>query len=100
MGEATTIPPGHGTSFRALYELGQREHSLQIVVAGAVRGTDLGIPGDEPLEVEITPTYRDGVSPTPRTGPTAKARLTWSRDGLRLPLLYRTQVLDPDGPAI
>jgi hypothetical protein len=100
-GIATQVLPGDDTTFRSVNELGHRSDSFRFALYLAlVRGSDGELLSPRPLTVQITPTFLDGVSTTPRTGPTARAHLTWARGLNRFALTYGTQVLDPLGPAV
>lgn len=98
VGEATSILPGDDTAFRVVDELGRRWAAFRGAIELALMGFDDGIVGNEPLEISITPTFRDSGTTQFQTGPTARARLKWSRDDGRFALSYLTQVLDAPNP--
>ncbi|MDQ3104009.1 MAG: hypothetical protein M3Q87_02075 [Actinomycetota bacterium] len=97
MGAATQILPGDDATFRVVELLMQHEH-FRFAVWLALQGSNDEILGSRPITVEITPTYLNGVDKRPKTGPTAKALLTWSRRPGRFALTFRGQPLDPRGP--
>jgi hypothetical protein len=99
-GRATQVLPGDDTTFQIVNQLGHRSDSFQVALYLAIRGSDDELLSPRPIAVDITPTFLDGVSTSPRIGPTARAHLTWTREPNRFALSYGSQVIDPLGPAI